>query len=197
MPKSPSCTSPVAGKSLIRLASLLGRERWNNSTIPTGQPLIYSLCGTFCNLVGKNHLSASAMQGGKAEPRKEKGKSVDEFVVQLISDPEIKWVLPSQVESAFGMCNKSEFVLQCSQEKSFKCGTKGTQFQVFSCVFSSTVSCRGTWSKVYKFTWERGKCKTDPLDIPENSNSAEACVGQWQCVNLFLARKAFFKKFLH
>lgn len=40
--------------------------------------------------MGKNHLSASAMQGGKAEPKKEKSEIVDEFVVQLISDPEKK-----------------------------------------------------------------------------------------------------------
>lgn len=34
--------------------------------------------------MGKNHLSANAMQGGRAEPQK--GKIVDEFVVQLIAD---------------------------------------------------------------------------------------------------------------
>lgn len=30
------------------------------------------------------------MQGGKAEPKKEKDEIVDEFVVQLITDPEKK-----------------------------------------------------------------------------------------------------------
>lgn len=40
--------------------------------------------------MGKNHLSANAMQGGKAEPKKEKDEIVDEFVVQLITDPEKK-----------------------------------------------------------------------------------------------------------
>lgn len=72
------------------------------------------------------------------------------------------------------MCNKSEFVFSCSQENSLKCGTKGTQFQGFL----STVSYKGAGSKVYKFTWEREKCKPDPLDIPGNSNSAGARVGQ-------------------
>ncbi|TRZ25309.1 hypothetical protein HGM15179_001806 [Zosterops borbonicus] len=72
---------------------------------------------------------SNAMQGGKTEPEKE--KIVDEFVMQLMADPE-----------------KNE-----------------------SC------QARGTWSKVDKFTWERGKCKRDSLDIPENSNSTEAFVG--------------------
>lgn len=96
--------------------------------------------------MGKNHLSANAMQGGKAEPKKDKDKIVDEFVVQLITDAGKRWVLQSYVGSAFGMCNKSEFVFHCSQEKSFKCGTKGTQFQVFSSVFEHGF-LQGDWEQ--------------------------------------------------
>lgn len=106
--------------------------------------------------MGKNHLSANAMQGGKAEPKKEKDEIVDEFVVQLITDlgkkKKNKGVLQSYAGSAFGVCNKSEFVFCCSQEKSFKCGTKGTQFQVFCC-FLARFPTGGIESKVYKFTW--------------------------------------------
>lgn len=76
------------------------------------------------------------------------------------------------------MCNKSESVFRRSQEKPLKRGTKGTQFQVFSWAFSSTVSYRGIGGKADEFTWERDKCKTDPPDILKNSNSADARVGQ-------------------
>lgn len=76
------------------------------------------------------------------------------------------------------MCNKSGSVFRRSQEKPLKRGTKGTQFQVFSWAFSSTVSYRGIGGKADEFTWERDKCKTDPPDILKNSNSADARVGQ-------------------
>lgn len=88
-------------------------------------------------------------------------------------------MLQSYVVSAFETYNKSEIVFHCSQEELLKCCTKGTELQVFSCVFSSMLSYTGIVRKEVCLMNPAGRGESlalDPLDILENSALADACV---------------------
>lgn len=60
------------------------------------------------------------------------------------------------------------------------------------CVFSSRVSYRGTWSKVYKFTWE-GASVNQILWISPRT-ATQHVWDRDKMSTFFLARKAFLKK---
>ena len=88
-------------------------------------------------------------------------------------------MLQSYVVSAFEMYNKFEIVFHCNQEDLFKCCTKGTELQVFSCVFSGTLSYKGIVRKSVCLMNSAGRganLTLDPLDILETSGLADACV---------------------
>lgn len=88
-------------------------------------------------------------------------------------------MLQSYVVRAFEMYNKFEIVFHCSQEELFKCCTKGTELQVFSCVSSSMLSYKGIVRKCVCLLNSAGRganLTLDLLDILENNGITDACV---------------------
>lgn len=88
-------------------------------------------------------------------------------------------MLQSYVVRAFETYNKFGIVFHYSQGELFKCCTKGTELQVFSCVFSSMLSYKGIVRKPVCLMNSAGReanLALDPLDSLESSHLADACV---------------------